>query len=161
MFGLTASIYWEISMPVSIDFQNRINDLIAELNYKKSQLPQIMNIDYRSLSNAINYGIIPKPRILIRLADFFNIPIKYLLGKSDNDYFFPAKNKSDFNSRFSELCKEKQITYYKVSQACHFDKSYISRWINKNYLPSLEMLELLSDYFNVSIDYLLGRSDDR
>ena len=148
-------------MSASNDFQNRIIGLIAEIDIKKSQLPKTMNIDYRSLSNAINYGIVPKPRILIRMADFFNTSIKYLLGKSDNDYFILSNNRTTFKNRFIELCTEKQVTYYKVSQACHFDKSYISRWLNKNYLPSLELLEILSDYFNVSIDYLLGRTDDK
>ncbi|MDE5618157.1 MAG: helix-turn-helix domain-containing protein, partial [Clostridia bacterium] len=53
------------------------------------------------------------------------------------------------------------VTHYKVSKDLHFDQSYITRWFNKNYLPSLELLELISDYFDVSIDYLLGRTDDR
>lgn len=106
-------------MSASTDFQNRIVDLIAEIDIKKSQLPKTMNIDYRSLSNAINYGIVPKPRILIRMADFFNTSIKYLLGKSDNDYFILSNNRTTFKNRFIELCTEKQVTYYKVSQACH------------------------------------------
>ena len=59
------------------------------------------------------------------------------------------------------MCRERNISHYKVSKDLHFDRSYITRWFNKNYLPSMELLELLSDYFNVSIDYLLGRTDDR
>ena len=148
-------------MPISIDFQNRITELVAESEYKKSELPIIMNVDYRSLSNALNYGIIPKPRILIRIANYFNVSIKFLLGKTENDDFVISQHPTNFNDRFISLCQEKKITYYKVSQDCHFDKSYISRWLNKHYLPSLEILELLSDYFNVSMDYLLGRSDDK
>ena len=148
-------------MPISIDFQNRITELVAESEYKKSELPIIMNVDYRSLSNALNYGIIPKPRILIRIANYFNVSIKFLLGKTETDDFVAAQSPTDFNSRFIALCQDKKVTYYKVSQDCHFDKSYISRWLHKHYLPSLEILELISDYFNVSMDYLLGRSDDK
>ncbi len=142
-------------------FQNRITDLVEDCEVNKSALPNLIGVDYRSLSNALNYGIIPTPRILIRIADYFNISVKYLLGTSDDDYFKKAKVKSDFKTRFDYLCKDKNVTHYKVSKDLHFDQSYITRWLNKNYLPSLELLELLSDYFKVSIDFLLGRTDDK
>ncbi len=148
-------------MSISINFQNRINDLVEECEVKKSALPDIIGVDYRSMSNALNYGIVPTPRILIRIADYFNVSIKYLLGTDDEEYFSKAKEQSDFKSRFDLLCKENNATYYKVSKDLHFDNSYITRWNKKNYLPSLEFLELISEYFKVSIDYLLGRTDDR
>ena len=147
-------------MSVSIEFQKRIISLISDLDVKKSELPNEIGVDYRSLSNAINYGIIPKPRILIRIADYFNVSIGYLLGQSNQEYFLKSEECSDFKNRFKLLCKDRNLNYYKVSIDCHFDKSYISRWLNKNYLPSLELLEILSEYFNVSIDYLLGRAYD-
>ena len=148
-------------MSISNAFQNRITELVEDCEVKKSALPNLIGVDYRSLSNALNYGIIPKPRILIRIADYFNVSIKYLLGTSDDDYFNKARVKSDFKTRLDFLCNNKNVTYYKVSTELHFDQSYITRWRNKNYLPSLELLELLSDYFEVSIDYLLGRTDDK
>ena len=147
-------------MSISNTFQIRINELAEDCEVNKSDLPKLIGVDYRSLSNALNYGIVPTPRILIRIADFFNISIKYLLGTSDDEYFKKAKVKSDFKTRFDLLCNENNFTYYNVSKDLHFDQSYITRWLNKNYLPSLELLELLSDYFKVSIDYLLGRTDD-
>ena len=57
-------------------------------------------IDYRSLSNSLNYGIIPSPRILIRIANYFNVSIKYLLGTTDDEYFNQATAQSDFKTRF-------------------------------------------------------------
>ncbi len=148
-------------MSISNTFQERITELVEDCEVNKSALPNLIGVDYRSLSNALNYGIIPTPRILIRIADYFNVSIKYLLGTSDDEYFNKAKVKSDFKARFEMLCKEKNVTNYKVSKDLHFDQSYITRWFSKNYLPSLELLDLISDYFKVSIDYLLGRTDDK
>ena len=147
-------------MSISNVFQNRITELVEDCEVKKSELPNLIGVDYRSLSNALNYGIIPTPRILIRIADYFNVSIKYLLGTSNDEYFSKSKVKSDFKTSFDFLCKENNITFYKVSKDLHFDQSYITRWFNKNYLPSLELLDLISDYFEVSVDYLLGRTDD-
>lgn len=148
-------------MPISKKFQNRITDLVDDCEENKSTLPKLIGIDYRSLSNALNYGIVPTPRILIRIADYFDVSIKYLLGTSTDVYFIKAPVKSDFKTRFELLCSEKKVSHYKVSKDLHFENSYITHWIQNNYLPSLEFLELISDYFKVSIDFLLGRTDDR
>ena len=38
-------------------------------------------------------------------------------------------------------------------------KQCISNWENDNVVPSIEMLVKIADMFNVSTDYLLGRTD--
>ena len=42
-----------------------------------------------------------------------------------------------------------------------FNKSMISRWENEDNEPSLENAKLLSMYFDVSVDYLIGVTDTR
>ena len=84
----------------------------------------------------------------------------YLLGRTEKNDYIESSNET-FQMRFENLCKEKGVTHYKVSQDCFFDKSNISRWLTKGYLPTLEILDMITKYFNVSIDYILGRSDFR
>ena len=145
-------------MPISTKFQKRINELVADSELKNADLAKAGKFDYRSLSNALVYGIIPTTSTLIKIADYFNVSIDYLLGRTDKNDFFEMSN-STFQQRFEELCKEKGVTHYKVSQDCFFDKSNISRWLSKGYLPTLEILDMITKYFNVSIDYILGRTD--
>ena len=145
-------------MPISTKFQKRINELVADSELKNADLAKAGKFDYRSLSNALVYGIIPTTSTLIKIADYFNVSIDYLLGRTDKNDFFEMSN-STFQQRFEELCKEKGVTHYKVSQDCFFDKSNVSRWLSKGYLPTLEILDMITKYFNVSIDYILGRSD--
>ena len=40
-------------------------------------------------------------------------------------------------------------------------KQCVSNWENDNVLPSIDMLCKIADFFGVSTDYLLGRSDKR
>lgn len=41
------------------------------------------------------------------------------------------------------------------------NKSMISRWENEEHEPNLENAKLLSMYFDVSVDYLIGVTDTR
>lgn len=148
-------------MPISNAFQKRFNDLVSEKELPKTKIAKDMGVDYRTFSNAINYGILPKPLVLARISDYFHISIAYLLGQTDDDTFYPAENPSTFHERFELLKKEKNVTHYKIAKDCHFDKSCISKWFTLNQTPSLELLEILADYFGVSLDYLIGRSEDK
>jgi len=145
-------------MPISTSFQKRINELVIDTELKKVDLAKAGNFDYRSLSNALVYGIIPTTSTLIKMANYFKVSMDYLLGRTEKNDYIESSNET-FQVRFEKLCEEKGVTHYKVSQDCFFDKSNISRWLTKNYLPTLELLDMITKYFNVSIDYILGRTD--
>lgn len=148
-------------MPISIKFQKRFNSIIEDSDYKRTELNKLIPLSQSTLSNALTYGIIPSTKTLIKIADFFDISIEYLLGKTDNEEFYKTSINTSFKSRFESLCIEKGVTRYKVAIDCLFDKSSISKWFSKNFIPELEILELLCDYFKVSIDYILGRTEDK
>ncbi len=146
-------------MPISSKFHQRIKQLVDDCDYSRTELRAMLHISSNSFANAVVYGIVPTPKTLVKIADFFEVSFDYLLGKTDSNDFSGTVNPKTFHERFTELCLEKSITSYKVALDCGFDNSLIVRWFQKNYLPSLEILEVLCDYFNVSPDYLLGRTD--
>ena len=148
-------------MSISLSFQKRFNSILEESDYSRSEIAKLIPLSQSTLSNALTYGIIPSTKTLVKIADFFDISISFLLGKTDTEDFYKNSSPASFLSRFENLCSEKEVTHYKVAADCLFDKSNISRWISKGFLPELEILELLCDYFNVSIDYLLGRTEDK
>lgn len=61
--------------------------------------------------------------------------------------------------RIQELCKEQGTTLSKLEQTLGFGRGAIYKWGKSN--PSTEKLHLVASYFNVSIDYLLGTTEDR
>ena len=148
-------------MSISLSFQKRFKSLLEESDYSRSEIAKLIPLSQSTLSNALTYGIIPSTKTLIKIADFFDISINVLLGKTDIEDFYKSSSPASFLPRFESLCSEKEVTHYKVAADCLFDKSNISRWISKGFLPELEILELLCDYFNVSPDYLLGRTEDK
>ena len=150
-------------MRVSNEFQNRFKELLEESNYEnKTIAAQQIGITYVTFSKAYNYGIVPKVSVLIQIADFFNISIEYLLGQTDDDRFSRSSKPTSFQERLVQLKEQKELkSFYELAEKIHIHKSNISQWILKNYLPEIDTLEILADYFGVSMDYLLGRTDDK
>ncbi|KQB82451.1 helix-turn-helix domain-containing protein [Leuconostoc lactis] len=63
--------------------------------------------------------------------------------------------------RLRELRLENAETQLDLSVELDFDAQEISRYERGVVLPSLKRLITIADYFDVSIDYLVGRSDER
>jgi len=146
-------------MSNSVEFQNRIKDFAIFNENEKVKTCKAIGVDSRSLTLAMEYGILPSSTTLIKIADYYMISIDYLLGLTDDETYSPSKIKTSFNERLKTLLEENNITAYKLAKDCHFDNSYITKWTQGKHVASIEFLELLSDYFKVSIDYLLGRTD--
>ena len=53
----------------------------------------------------------------------------------------------------------KGINQVEFSKRLGVTKQCVSNWENDNVAPSVEMLIKIADFFKVSTDYLLGRSD--
>lgn len=64
-----------------------------------------------------------------------------------------------FGERFKNLRKEKGLTQPELAKIFHTTKSSISKYENNKSLPEVETLKEYADYFKVSIDYLLGKTD--
>ncbi len=147
-------------MPISQDFQNRFRELVAERGGNKTQIAAEMNITYVLFSKAYNYGILPRPAVLVRIADHFGVSMDFLLGKTEENNFVPARERVSFAQRLEQLRQEKQVSIYRIAEQTHIHRNNMAGWLRKGYLPSLEDLETLADYFGVSLDCLLGRAEE-
>ena len=59
-----------------------------------------------------------------------------------------------------ELLAEKNITAKKLAEAIGASEGNVSDWKSGKAIPSAEKLILIADFFDVSLDYLLGRTDN-
>ena len=57
---------------------------------------------------------------------------------------------------FERLMKEKGVTRYKVSKDTGISQSTLSDWKRKRSTPKIDKLQILADYFGVTVDYLTG-----
>ncbi len=66
----------------------------------------------------------------------------------------------DFGQRLKSLREEKKITQDELAIHIGVGRPTIAGYETKGKQPSFEILEKLADFFGVSIDYLLGRTND-
>ena len=65
---------------------NRIKDLREDRDMRQSDLAEATGIDQRTISNYETGKTLPDAFALVRLADFFDVSIDYLLCRSNNDF---------------------------------------------------------------------------
>lgn len=64
-----------------------------------------------------------------------------------------------FWERFSELCEKAGTKPNPVGKEIGISSGIITKWKNEKTLPNGETLLKIAIYFNVSVDYLLGRTN--
>lgn len=63
-------------------------------------------------------------------------------------------------SRIKNLRDKHDLSQKRVAQALKISNTQLSRYESGDRRPDPEMIRKIADYFDVSTDYLLGRSDD-
>lgn len=66
---------------------------------------------------------------------------------------------STFKDRLKELRTSQQLTQFELAKKLNISRSIISMYELGERTPPLDGLEAISDFFNVDIAYLLGKSD--
>ncbi len=64
------------------------------------------------------------------------------------------------NERLAELRQQKGVSRRELSFALGLEQSTYGKYELGQRQPSLEILQKLADYFDVSTDYILGKSED-
>lgn len=68
---------------------------------------------------------------------------------------------STFSKRLKNLRKDKRLTQKQLGELLFIDDTSISKYENEKAMPENELLQRIADFFEVSVDYLLGRIDDQ
>ena len=69
-------------------------------------------------------------------------------------------DKNIFSTRFGALRDNSNLTMVDVAKALNISKQSVHKWATAKNVPASDTLVALADYFNVSLDYLTGRTDN-
>lgn len=138
----------------------KLKSLCLENNISCLQLEKFLNIHNARLSKYCQQTFFPNIDRAICLANYFNCSLDYLVGLtnikiSEN---LSTPNIQIFFQRINDLIAiEKNKTVFLNN--CKLARTTLFRWKQKNIFPRLENIYNIASYYNISIDYLLGRTN--
>lgn len=65
-----------------------------------------------------------------------------------------------FKERLKDLRLERNISQQELGRIVNMSKMAISHWESGHSEPSIAQLIVLSNFFEVSVDYLIGKTDN-
>lgn len=145
------------------DIELRYKDIRKDKCLLQKDIAKALNILEDTYSK-YERGLIDMPLELCnKLADFYNVSLDYLLGISD--VYLPNKNKKiDLNllhERLKTLRKENKLTQVELSKKVGFPQTTYSNYENGNSIPTTLKLYYIAIFYNVSLDYLVGKTNQK
>ena len=99
----------------------------------------------------------PKLNNLIKIANFFECSLDYLLGRSDDFYEINLTPTVRFVDQLEYVMKETGITQKQLVDNKILSRTNLYDWRHDNNSPNIETLVKIANYLNVSVDHLVGR----
>lgn len=138
-------------------FAERFKDLLSENGLKPTKLAYLLGIPKNTICRYARGFQLPNLKMATMLADYFDCGIDYLLGRTDERKSVSNNSVIPFTTRFQDLMKEFGTNKYRISKATDLHPSILYRWQSGQCSPELDSLIILANYFDCSVEYILGR----
>lgn len=153
----------------NMDFKSNLKYIRISKQLTQVELAKLAGLSQSNISGWEIGRSLPLPDGLIALARALECSVDYLVGLEEEDgrklydqkiVEKKIKVQSSFPKRLRYLRENKGLSQKDFARILGVDNRLISRLETGYNEPNLEQLETFSDFFNCSIDYLLGREDE-
>ncbi len=138
-------------------FAENLSDLIFDKGITQKQLAESTGLDAASICKYLEANRMPTVDAIIKLADYFNCSVDFLLGVNEeksNSKFLPCP---PFSERLEYFLSVYGHSGHKLCKEAGLPDSRFYHWKNGTHAPSLESVEKLAIFFKCPIDFVLGR----
>ncbi|CIP52273.1 MULTISPECIES: helix-turn-helix transcriptional regulator [Streptococcus] len=135
---------------------NRLKKLRKEKGLTQADLAKVLNTNqsqYGKYENGKTNLSLENAQIL---SEYFGVTLSYLLGLDDDSCIDGSKKMTPFQS----LVRDKEISLKEISEATGIGYSTLGNYNQGSRSPNAKNAQLLSEYFGVSIPYLLGYEEN-
>ena len=144
-------------------FSERLKLLRAAHHVSQSALGKDLFVSKQAVAKWELGTASPNPEMIAKIAKYFDVSTDYLLGRTDEAK--PASNiRVDghvFQIRLKELREATGLSQYSFAKQFGVAQSTVGSWEAGKREPNFATAQRLADFFNVSVDYLLGRTDEK
>ena len=128
-----------------------------EKGYNELLLAQATGILNTSISNFLLAVSLPSYDALVSLLYAFDCSADYLLGLTDIPTEEPLHPVLPFSERLRTMMKSRHVTQKILKEEGKISTSVQHKWLSGKNNPSVESLIRLAEFFDCSVDYLIGR----
>lgn len=135
---------------------NRLKVLRKEKGLTQADLAKVLNTNqsqYGKYENGKTNLSLENAQIL---SEYFGVTLSYLLGFDDDSCIDGSKKMTPFQS----LVRDKEISLKEISEATGIGYSTLGNYNQGSRSPNAKNAQILSEYFGVSIPYLLGYEEN-
>ena len=135
----------------------RLKEIRSKLNMQQKDICASLNIPQNTYSQYENGKREPDSETLNRIANFFNVSVDYLLGEE-----LDSEEIANARSVTKQLYERQNPDISTIETMLGVNFCTFRSWINGfgDFFNNANGLIKLSELFKVSVDYLLGRTDD-
>ena len=138
-------------------FAENLFVLMSERNLKAPKLATALNVDRTSITEYLRGKRFPNFKVFVSFLEFFNVSADVFLGRAEYSNAKEFHPISPFGTTLRRVMAETKTTQYRIEKDLHISGGTMYYWLINKSLPTVENLDKLADYMEVSIDYLLGR----
>lgn len=138
-------------------FAETLSELLVLNEMKAPALAKQIGCGRNTINRYLNGNQMPDVEILVRIADYFNCTVDFLMG-------IDAENKAEkfakcppFSNRLGFLCDYFNKTKYALQKGSDIPESAIYSWQRGETSPNIESIIKIAEFFECSVDFVLGR----
>lgn len=143
------------------EFMRIFQELLDDNNLTLRSFSEKIDTPFQVLYSYKNQDYYPTLNVAEKIANYFDCSFNYLFGVDDylqHEEFKPM-DVGIFYSRYIALLEKNNTSHYFLYKNKGLNNSSITKWRNGS-IPKVESLKIIAEHFQVSIDYLIGRTDN-
>ena len=147
----------------------RLVQLREKFGLSQAQVASTIGVDRTSYAK-YEKNVNKPTRKLKELSELFHVTTDYIMCLSEHPYGAPFAGQDNenflvfdyqiFAIRLKNLCQKNNISQEELEKISGVSLQVIEDWESSKRTPDAPTLSQLANYFNVSVDYLLGRTDE-
>ena len=141
------------------NFVEKLEEQMILHNTDARMLSENIGVDRSTISNWRTEKYAPSTKAFFNLIEYFECSADYMLGLID----FPMENVKynppflTYGQRLRTLLKENNLSQTTFIRNMKISKNLAYQWLSDKALPSVEYLVKIAEYFDISVDILIGR----
>lgn len=142
------------------EFAEILESLMLEKELNASKLSKEVGINVSSISRYLRSERAPTVENIVKLADFFECSVEFLLGRETTQYKRSYFARPPFAEQLKVVKERYNCTWQYFYQTENISASRFYEWKNGKHSPSLDCVVTLADRFECTVDFILGRVRD-